>query len=541
MDNSRVRELIERYLDKALHPDELEELNELLRDCPDFVEQFTNAAEVDHLLNTTFQEDRLDEQSNELLATLPQRIASDRPRWLSWQSLQHFSRTVSRPTPLSLVVAALFLGSLITVMAFVAAPWYRELVRSGGSTDSAISDAFVGRLTYLYDAEFAAGQQATDPGDFLRAGRRLEIERGMAEVTLKSGARLVIEGPALVELAAVNAAVLDYGKVVAHVPEEASGFRLSTDWAEVVDLGTSFGAAADRDTRCVTVEVFDGVIELQRSSHATRLQMSAGERVTLGDSGADEEGIGVAFARYAPGSPHQPPRPIALYTFEDEATDVSGNGNDATRIVNVDFVAGYEGSAARFHGRTDSYIDIPVNASADAMPSMTWGAWVRPTKIGQLHREVLSTDNGGFDRVLTIDSRVGGTPLQPGAMRYAAFAGAGKGVLPSSASLPSIGQWTFLAAVYLHHARTVTLYVEDRKLNGGQGGLVKDVARETAIGPSGTFVRIGMHAHDAQEPFAGEIDNVFLFNTALSTTAIEAIRTGGAEELKALCAQSADE
>ena len=541
MDNTRAHQLIEGYLDDALTSDEVEELNALLREHPEFVEQFTQAADIDHLLNTTFAQDRLDEQANELLASLPGRMASDQRRWFSRQSLQNFSRAVSRPTPLSLVVAALFLGSLITVMAFVAAPLYRQLVRSGGTPDSATSGAFVGRITYLYDAEFAAGQQATDPGDFLRAGRRLEIERGTAEVTFKSGARIVIEGPALVELSSVNGAVLEYGKVVAHVPEEASGFRLSTNWAEVVDLGTSFGAAADRDSRFVTVEVFDGVVELQRDSYDAPLRMVAGERVTLGEAGADEIGKEVVFARFAPGSPHQPPRPIALYTFEGEAIDISGNGNDASRIANVDFVAGYEGSAARFQGRTDSYIDIPVNASADAMPSMTWGAWVRPTEIGEVHREILSTDNGGFDRVLTIDSRNGPTQLQSGDMRYAAFSGTGKGVLPSSASLPSIHEWTFVAAVYLHHSRTVTLYVEDSKLNGGRGGLVKDVARQTSIGPSGSFVRIGMHAHDAEEPFAGEIDNVFVFNTALSGTQIEAIRAGGAAKLKSLCEGNADE
>lgn len=195
---------------------------------------------------------------------------------------------------------------------------------------------------------------------------------------------------------------------------------------------------------------------------------------------------------------------VALYTFDDAAAlglDSSGNGRDATNFGATFAAAGYQGGAARFQGA--EWLRAPVAVSRTALPQMTWGAWVKPSVLGGI-QPVLSNDDGGFDRQIGIDNRLG-----------AGWAGfTGTGVL-STSILPSAGQWTFLAAVYDQSQSRMTIYVD------GQS-----VGAQTSFGASPNALAIG---RNLSFPifFNGMIDNVFVYDEALSAARIADLRATG--------------
>ncbi len=95
----------------------------------------------------------------------------------------------------------------------------------------------------------------------LPAGSKLALEQGLLEVVFQSGARMILQGPAEVELQSPSAAVLLRGKLTAEVPAEARGFAVHAPNATVVDLGTRFGVACQAGQ--TDVEVFLGKVLLR--------------------------------------------------------------------------------------------------------------------------------------------------------------------------------------------------------------------------------------------------------------------------------------
>ena len=202
------------------------------------------------------------------------------------------------------------------------------------------------------------------------------------------------------------------------------------------------------------------------------------------------------------------------------ALDTSGNNRHATNVVGVTRTTGaggYEGEAFVFEGA--GAVDVPINITPATAPSATIGAWVQATTIVPPARhEIMSTDNGGFDRALSIDTRLGGA--DSGVARYAAFGGAGTGVIGGMNAATTDG-WVFVCAAFDAAISQTRLYVNG---NAYTGGMTHDASQ--------TFLRIGAHPSGV-EPFRGKIDNAFAFNRALTATEIANIRTGGAAAIKA--------
>jgi hypothetical protein len=88
----------------------------------------------------------------------------------------------------------------------------------------------------------------------LTVNQVMQISSGIAEVLLASGVRLVVEGPAELQLLGENAAKLTQGCLVAQVSAGAIGFTVQTPSATIVDLSTEFGVeVADASTTNITV------------------------------------------------------------------------------------------------------------------------------------------------------------------------------------------------------------------------------------------------------------------------------------------------
>ncbi len=208
--------------------------------------------------------------------------------------------------------------------------------------------------------------------------------------------------------------------------------------------------------------------------------------------------------------------------FATTVLDSSGNGRHATNVSGVmrtTDASGYEGEALYFDG--SGAVDVPINITPATAPSATIGAWVQASAIiAPARHEIFSSDNGGYDRAITIDTRAG-TASDTGIARYAAFGGASTGVIQNTNATIADG-WMFVCAVFDSAAPAQTrLYVNGNVVTGG-------LTHNASL----TSMRIGAHP-GGSEFFRGKIDNVFAFNRALTAAEVDGIRTGGAAAIKA--------
>ncbi|MGZ8938370.1 MAG: LamG-like jellyroll fold domain-containing protein [Limisphaerales bacterium] len=123
---------------------------------------------------------------------------------------------------------------------------------------------------------------------------RLRLEAGLAQVIFYSGARVVIEGPAELQLISRNEAFCSRGRIVAEIPAQARGFRIKTPHVAVIDRGMSFGVnVKDLQT---DVHAFKGNVILRAGTNGAEQTLQEGAGAVLGIEGAL---VGIAANRSA--------------------------------------------------------------------------------------------------------------------------------------------------------------------------------------------------------------------------------------------------
>jgi ferric-dicitrate binding protein FerR (iron transport regulator) len=274
----RITQLISDFLDGELDAAGVDELNGLLREDPAAVDQlvldsfvhsqlhdwmhvrqlrdelWADALRDPELDHCTLEADLVEEE----LALSQMRAG--RRRWLG----------VIAGLAASLLVAA----SILTAGYFASRP------------------AIVAQLTEAQNCQWEGDSWAV--GALLRGGQPLHLKSGRAKLTFTSGAQLVLDAPATVELRTELAADLSAGRVGALVPTQAIGFTVATPIAKFVDLGTEFTLALEPNNSC-ELQVFDGLVELQLPSHAERaaeqLRISEGSAVRFDADSFDVRSI----------------------------------------------------------------------------------------------------------------------------------------------------------------------------------------------------------------------------------------------------------
>jgi hypothetical protein len=140
------------------------------------------------------------------------------------------------------------------------------------------------RLTAVTDVRWPSQHASIAVGSALSAGRKIELAQGLAEIAFASGARVILEGPASLELTAGNAGILHAGKLAAQVPPRAAGFTVHTPSTTIVDLGTEFGLSVALDGAS-QVHVFTGSVEVRPGAtpqtRTTSRRLAAGEAVAI--------------------------------------------------------------------------------------------------------------------------------------------------------------------------------------------------------------------------------------------------------------------
>jgi hypothetical protein len=289
-----VVHLLSELVDGSLGTDGLERLRKRLAEDPDAVDAYCKWMHLHALLSLDFQ------YSSNLTFAPP--VAAGRPAILKFPSNSLFQGR--RHWWFAAVVAAAAAAVILAISNVTSnrsedqPPIVAQAMERPGP-ESEIADNFnrmsadsVAVLASVADAA-GSGMTPLTIGVPVRSGR-FALESGLVQLEFLSGANVVVEGPAELDLKSTKLIVCHRGKLRVRVPEQAKGFSVDTPHHRAVDLGTEFGVSVgDGDTS--EVHVFQGEVELfdldqiqhqVESSAPETLRIGAGLR-TSGD-GAEE-------------------------------------------------------------------------------------------------------------------------------------------------------------------------------------------------------------------------------------------------------------
>ncbi len=144
-------------------------------------------------------------------------------------------------------------AALLVFLTVIVAPGERG---SGLATWEAEGEA-VAVLTEALQAQWSG--PAIEAGKELSPGL-IELNTGLAQIEFFSGASVILQGPARLELVSAERAFLHFGKVRALVPTPAQGFVIEAKEFQTVDLGTEF--AMEVNEAGGEVHVLDGEVKV---------------------------------------------------------------------------------------------------------------------------------------------------------------------------------------------------------------------------------------------------------------------------------------
>jgi ferric-dicitrate binding protein FerR (iron transport regulator) len=296
---------IDDYLHGTLDEARLRELEERLRADPDTRRHFVRYARLHTDLHLEMRARQAGARALDRIVALAPRPAGA-PR-----------RRLRLVLAAAAVAAALLLGAGVI--------W-----RMTSRPPDAGGEPVVAWLVNAQNCEWSDG----GPQGNMRAGNKLHLERGLAEIRFDCGARVVLQGPANLELLSGNGARLLHGKLTAHVPDPAAGFEVLSPQGKVIDLGTEFGVSVgDNGTtdiyvfegKVVAHPAFDGSVNLTRNQSA---HIAAG-KITVAPNETDAN----RFVRAIVPPPVIVPRTLRLTFAERGANGIRDAAGAATGLT----------------------------------------------------------------------------------------------------------------------------------------------------------------------------------------------------------------
>lgn len=535
-----LKTLIETLRDGQASAAEYGRLQQLLRENPQarryYVEYQLLGADLQMLLSVSPDESLCMELTGELesLQQSPRARSAQRVRWL-W--------------PIGIAAAALLavlLGSRLV-------PW------------SSRPDATVATVVASMDAHWASGENL--PVGAKLAATPLELECGLAEIRFRSGAAVILQGPAECVLESPSHMTLRRGRLSAKVPVEAIGFTVRTAQATVVDLGTEFGVCS-AGAGVTDVHVFRGQVALgtqQRNLGRQLLSEGIAKRVEadgtlIEDIRSDE----LAFVgprefeariKALKNSPYhrwlaysyrlrRDPALVLYYTFDNQSAGFDGVlnragatagkldgqfGNGTRPQTRPQWVAAGrwpELRALRFDASQQQQLRVPHSKELNITQAMTMAAWVRPhTALLESNTVIVTKSTHAEDQAPT-NYELGLTRQfdSHGSARFAVFFHSGSRRITSPALPVAPGQWIHLAAVANGH-RTV-LYADGQPIAQGTGAELTANEGDLLVGSASH----NPHSSAGQGDFAGLLGELLLVRRVLSDSEIAEMVAAGKQE-----------
>jgi ferric-dicitrate binding protein FerR (iron transport regulator) len=379
-------------------------------------------------------------------------------------------------------------------------------------------------------------------GGQLKPGTRLRFETGLVELEMGGRGRMIVEGPADLELAEPMRSVLHRGRVLMRVTEAGHGYRLETPKGAVVDLGTEFGVSVGDEG--VETHVLEGEVEaipnggekvLLKKNDALRFDGRGGERIA-----ADRGSFYTSLPPQHTGAPRAIHWPLEGAGRGSDAPEVRGFPESAynmnLRAMEAGTapagVPGVFGSAFAFDGkggyaesdfpgiggrdpRTVSFwVKVPEDFNKrEGFGIVSWGEFKGEDfgSVWQVSINPLESEGPvGNLRVGAHGGQIiGSTDLRDGRWHHVA-------VVLYEASQPDIGKHVL---IYLDGelepiSRRALQEVDTRIANASHGVWLGRNVAYTMSAPG--------HQHGGF--FRGMVDEVFIFDGALSRDEIQALK-----------------
>jgi len=167
----------------------------------------------------------------------------------------------SQELPFSLLIATLLTGFGLWIASLVYVSSPEKIAQDSSSLPSkaAIDPTLevVGKITSMADCRWSEEGRPPSGYDNVLLGRQFMLDSGLMEITYKTGAKVVLQGPVTYNVDSKNGGFMSVGKLTGKVENKtAKGFAVRTPTATVTDLGTEFGVEVANDgTAKVTVFV----------------------------------------------------------------------------------------------------------------------------------------------------------------------------------------------------------------------------------------------------------------------------------------------
>lgn len=216
-----MKNLFDEYLEATITPERLQQLEQYLRADETLRASFVRYAQLHTDLLWNLRVERLTEQTLAKLPAPPR--ASHRYRW--------------------------YAGTAVALLLTLGLGWWLGQ-RQAKDTEP---------VAWVVNAQDCRWTHGESPAS-LHVGTALELDRGLVEVRFRSGATVLLDGPARLEFLSANSGQVHHGRITARVPEQAIGFELRSPEGRIIDLGTEFGMTVHPDGQS-EVYVFEGEIE----------------------------------------------------------------------------------------------------------------------------------------------------------------------------------------------------------------------------------------------------------------------------------------
>lgn len=252
---------ISSYLDGTLTADEQAALSAWLREAPGNMRVFVDRARFEQQISQMVQAQAQREAAEcfqETTAEIPPAVAAGCP-------------VRSRITGLSRWFFGVSAAAALVALGFLL--WQSPQPVPPGSG----APATVARIISMRGIQANAEGRQYSVGQTLAPGQ-LALGAGAMKLALENGVGIVFEGPGELEIIDPMHAVLRSGQAVVDVPPNATGFRLDTPAAGIVDLGTEFAAKVGPGLT-TDVLVFDGKVVTTANDGGFPQQITAGHAV----------------------------------------------------------------------------------------------------------------------------------------------------------------------------------------------------------------------------------------------------------------------
>ena len=375
-------------------------------------------------------------------------------------------------------------------------------------------------------------------------------DAGILQLEFYGGATVVVEGPAEIEILDESRVVCRFGRLRAHVPDQARGFAVLAPSFELVDLGTEFGLDVS-DDGAAEVHVFDGKVELydaeSNRSQASRRELNAGEALTVARDGSSKpiaarEGDFVTPTRLSQmtdvrqqkqlrdwrafrDSVRDDPRVVAYFPFDRSAAKnrlLVGHGVNGSNISGA--IVGCEWSEGRWPDKPSLQFKRPGDRVRIDIPgefeSFTYSTWLRVDGLDRMQNSILLTDGFGKNGLHWQIRQNGELVL---GIRYSKNSSYNYHT-DSIFNLFRLGQWVHLVTVYNSDRRRVTHYVNGELANRERMKKSADGLLKIGKATIGNWsVPTSRHRGSSVRNFNGCIDELTVYGQALDDQEVRRI------------------